>query len=544
MVNTRTYIVTLKSKEELREFYDEMENYCPIDFIPHREVSCVNRRPISRNTYYELTDVEAEGLKEDIRIKAIELTPKERGLKIRPFYTQHSDYWSKAVTNNSSHNNWGLLRCVEGVQRSNWGSDNIANQTGDIRLTNEGRNVDVVIVDGHINPSHPEYAVNSDGSGGTRVDQFNWLSLNPIVTGQPTGTYVYTPYTGGADERENNHGAHVAGTVAGNTQGWARSANIFNLSPYSSNPNVISADVLIDYIRVFHTTKSINSQTGYKNPTITNHSWGFASQLDISLITSVNFRGSTYTGPFTETQLNSYGIHTELIEGTVYAIRPARVAAIDADIEDAIDEGVLFVGAAGNDYTKIDIESGTDYANYFIWDGYTVPYHKGSSPGSAPGMLCVGAISSLANETKAVFSNCGPRVDVYAPGYSIQSSFNNTASFGGVSDPRNSSYFIGKISGTSMASPQTCGLLACVLETYPNMTQSQLLDYLRNISKVGQITDTAGDVTDYTSLQGSDNLYLAHKQERVTTGSVYPKQDYFIRPVINQVYPRTQLRRY
>jgi len=491
-----------------------------------------------------MTDTEAGELKNDIRVKAIELTPKERGLKIRPFYTQHSDYWNKSSTNNSNHNNWGLLRCVEGVQRANWGIDGTANQTGDILITNEGRNVDVVIVDGHINPLHPEYAINSDGSGGSRVNQFNWLSLNPVVTGQPVGTYVYTPYTGGADERENNHGAHVAGTVAGNTQGWARSANIFNLSPYSSNPNVISTDVLIDYIRVFHSSKSINSITGHKNPTITNHSWGFASQLDIDTITSVYFRGVTYTGPFTESQLNNYGVHTELIEGTVYAIRPARVVAIDADIEDAITEGVLFIGAAGNDYTKIDIESGDDYDNYFMWGIYTVPYHKGSSPGSAPGMICVGAISSLENETKATFSNCGPRVDVYAPGYSIQSSFNNTVSFGGVPDPRNSSYYIGKISGTSMASPQTCGLLACVLETYPDMTQAQLLEYLRFISKGDQITDTGGGLTDYTSLQGSENIYIAHRQEHEVSGSVYPKRDYFIRPSVNFVYPRVSLRRY
>ena len=37
------------------------------------------------------------------------------------------------------------------------------------------KDVDAVIVDGHVNPDHPEFAVNVDGTGGSRVNQFNWF---------------------------------------------------------------------------------------------------------------------------------------------------------------------------------------------------------------------------------------------------------------------------------------------------------------------------------------------------------------------------------
>ena len=51
--------------------------------------------------------------------------------------------------------------------------------------------MDVVIVDAHINPDHPEFAVNSDGTGGSRVNQFNWFQYNSVL-GYSNGTYTYS----------------------------------------------------------------------------------------------------------------------------------------------------------------------------------------------------------------------------------------------------------------------------------------------------------------------------------------------------------------
>jgi hypothetical protein len=514
-------------------------------YIPDRCVECANRRMTSRNIHYYLTDEEASTVRNDSRVLAVERIPEDIGIMpIRMF--EQTSTWDKSASNNSAHKNWAILRCIEGEQRENWGSDASPQNrsvSGTVTARAEGRNVDVVIVDGFINPDHPEYAVNADGTGGSRVIQYNWFQHS---LGQTSNTYVYTPYIDVTDTNrtaDNNHGAHVAGTVAGNTQGWARLANIYNINPYGSDVNDTSSTLMVDYIREFHNSKPINPATGRRNPTICNHSWGYGSALSIDNITSITFRGTTVNGPFTEAQIRSYGIWTASVDGAISAIRPARVTAVDADMVDAANDGIIMVGAAGNDRTKIDIVGGQDYNNSFVWSGFSILYHRGSTPGAADNCICVGAVSALVNESKAEFSNTGPRVDIQAPGQNIMSSFNSTGSFGGTTDPRNSSFFIGKISGTSMATPQICGVLATALEVYPNMTPAQARDYIRHYSKVGQMTDTGGDVTDYTSLQGADNRYLFYYKERPDIGALTPKNDFFTRPTTGRVYSRVKVRR-
>jgi subtilisin family serine protease len=540
MSELREYIVTLKNYSDLDSFYEDMETPGGDLHIPERNVECCCRRPHSRNTHYDLTEQEAEQLRNDPRVLAVELTPEEQGLIIRSLFTQTETTWDKTSNINGTHKNWALLRCVEGTQRSNWGSNGTASQSGTIQVNAEGKNVDIVIVDGMINPSHPEYAVNSDGTGGSRLIQYNWFQHD---VGNGTGTYVYTPYTGTGAEDDNNHGAHVAGNAAGNTQGWARKANIYNINPYGTDVNGVSGTLLIDYIRAFHAAKPINPETGRRNPTICNHSWGYGyNPVAITSITSVIYQGATINGPFTAGQLNSYGIFTANVSGTVSAIAPARVSAVDADMEDAIADGIIMVGAAGNEFTKVDVPDGVDYNNRFVAT-FSYFYHQGSTPSAATGCICVGAISSLVNETKGTYSNCGPRVDIYAPGTNIQSSLNiNNTTWPGTDDPRNSSFKVGKAVGTSMASPQVTGVLACALEIYPNLTPAKALEYVVAYSKKNQITDTGGSYTDYASLQGSENRYLFYYKERKDTGNTFPKINYQPRTTGGLAFPRVRIR--
>jgi hypothetical protein len=524
-----------------------MENNTRKSYIPDRNVEVANRRELSRNTHYYLTDEEARLLRNDSRVLAVELPPGELGMRPRPLWVQTETTWDKSSTNNSTYKNWGIYRSITGSQVSNWGSNGTPSTSGTVSTTTEGANVDVVIVDGHINPLHPEYAVNSDGSGGTRVIQYNWFQHNASVwPSNPSSTYIYTPYVDSFDAdltADNNHGAHVAGTVAGNTQGWARQSNIYNINPYATNPNTLDTLYLIDYIRAFHAAKSINPQIGRKNPTITNHSWGYGYQLLISSISSIVYRGSTVvTGVPTVGQLATYGIDND----GVYVYAPARYEALEADIEDAINDGIIFVGAASNDYTKIDVPGGVDYNNYFVYSStFDVYYHRGSTPGAAPDVVCVGAVGSLINDSKAPYSNSGPRIDLYAPGSNIMSSFNSATSFGGVDDPRNSAYKIGKISGTSMASPQVAGMLACAMELYPDLSQDDALNYISYYSKKNQLYDSGpSSYSDVYSLQGSVNNYLYYFRERASSGNVWPKVNFLARPTTGNVYPRVRGRIY
>ena len=104
---------------------------------------------------------------------------------------QTSSDWDKSSSVANTNRNWGLYRCVRGTQVTNWGSDDTSDASATVTTTSSGKNVDVLIVDGHLDTGHPEFAVNSDGSGGTRVEQFNWFSLTNEVTGGSNGSYPY-----------------------------------------------------------------------------------------------------------------------------------------------------------------------------------------------------------------------------------------------------------------------------------------------------------------------------------------------------------------
>lgn len=108
--------------------------------------------------------------------------------------------------------------------------------------------------------------------------------------------------------------------------------------------------------------------------------------------------------------------------------------ALDDTVNKAVKAGLHFAVAAGND--------NRDACDY--------------SPASAELAVTVGA--STVTDERAYFSNHGKCVDVFAPGLNILSTWN--------SGP----YAVNTISGTSMASPHTAGLLAYLLSIYPSTT--------------------------------------------------------------------------
>jgi len=886
-IQTRKYIVTVYDYDDLDAIYEELETSgkAPPDTEIHRDVQCLERRPMSRNTVYRLADWEATQLKNDPRVKTVSVHPDELGIKAGTnATTQTSSEWDKSSSTSSSMKNWALLRCTEGAQRTGWGGtgyqgngSGTAAQTGTIELTQTGRNVDVVICDtGLPTQAHPEFAVNADGTGGSRVVNYNWYQHNPEVTGGATGTYNL----GLLDP----HGMHVAGTVAGNTQGWARDSTIYSL--YYDTGNAGNFSLVFDYIRAFHRNKAVNPATGRKNPTIVNNSWGdsvFPSEWSFSDITAVTYRGTRYTpggattylgtsgvctsstrlanlvglenagnritttgptsptggtinsippawtlesnqsayllgisppassysltltttgnntviqithdiasggqtgqtsltigvqivrqsdnsvvasysqGPFvsieggdvsatieenvtlpttgsytvnytttldvsqvsnpltaftmlctitqtpsgseaatvssitnsllgaasltvsttpttgnnddgywtlalpfsitylgasystlypstnfyltfgggstvwsgvsitspalpkimwcakdnsvqriyygtegvapnrtfrvrqegTSTTSGSLGSPTMVCEWTFYENNPSqidlqtgvnsakttgggfttqqlndwgfisgqriplRVSACDDDIEDLYDEGIIMVGAAGNGRWKHDVPGGLDWNNSFeMATRYPAsvlqPYwtHRGTSPTANDNLtygthdlpaICVGSVDTIQIDQKVLYSDCGAGVDLFAPGTYIVSALPS-----GTADPRNSSYYIGKYSGTSMASPQVCGVLACALEVYPDMNQERAKAYITSIAKSGQLVATSGGPTDGQDLQGAANLYLYYKKERETSGNVFPKINYKPRPATGSVYPRPRIKR-
>lgn len=546
----REWIVTLYKHEDLEGFYEDMETPGGNLFIPNRAVEVANRRLISRNTHYMLTDDEAEMLRNDDRVWGVDLAELV-DISTRPAgYKITNGTFSKDWFTDVNDINWGLLRQSEDSNRSNWGDNGTSNIVSDLTITASGKHVDVVIFDGHIDPAHPEFAVNPDGTGGSRVVQYNWFQNN---IGSGTGTYIYTPYVdGGNAERtdDNNHGCHVAGTVAGNTQGWARDANIYNISIYSTNQNFgtlgLSSSTYWDYVRAWHNNKPINPVTGRKNPTITNHSYGSSIEFgtgDFGAVTRVNYRGVDFNPGrnLTAAELQARGFYTNNTQPVV----PNYFTSREADIQDAINDGMIVVASAGNDSWKIVNSSDQDYNNVFYAEYFGFNYSwylnrgTGSGAGYAP-VIVVGATGNNVAEDKATFSNCGNQVDIFGAGEAIQSSLHT----GGSADPRNSSYRRGKYQGTSMSSPQVCGILACLAESWPNMSQTQAQQWIIDNSNLNQMADTGtDDAMDRGSLQGAPNRFARWINQRSETGSSFPQKNFRPRQTSGRVYPRPRIRR-
>lgn len=542
----KEYVVTLRNKSDLDDFYDDMETPGGNLYIPDRQVEVAQRRKISRNTHYYLTPNEAEQLKNDPRVLSVSLTPKSLGLQVKHLWEQTADF-EKSNIFTSADKNWGLYRITQETNLANWATDGLFTKTTQtVKTTSSGKHVDVVIVDSHINPNHPEFAVNSDGSGGTRVNLFDWFTLSEFLGIDTSEPYDYSNIS-------SNHGTHVAGTACGNTQGWARNSNIYNIEfNYAGIFDPGNWELyLFDYLRFFHLNKPINPITGRRNPTITNHSWGY-SYIPISL--SI-VEGHTFRGVYTDISSMSTGDKKNSLEAngvpvpynTLLVDMPATYAALDADIQDAIDDGIIIISAAGNSFWNTVKSDNIDYDNSIRILGDDYYHSRGSYPSSAPGVISVGNITTFYPEYKNESSNYGDRVDIWAPGTNIISSVYDAGaaeefSVPVVNDPRDSNYKLASISGTSMASPQAAGIIACYAEQNPNMKQTEVLEYLITHSHKDQIQTFGTDYGDYYWLGSSNNRYLYYRLERQLIGHTFPKKTFKNRPSNGISYPRTRIR--
>ena len=756
----REFIVTLRNKDDLEQFYSEMETEGTTNNVPERIVECVNRRPISRNTHYRLSAEEVDQLRNDPRVEAVTLKSKLMGAKA-VLHSSQTATWSRSESIAIGNRNWGIYRSTITDNVVGWGSEGSQGDEAATAVTSgTGKNVDVVVVDQIVDPSHGEF--------GGRAQQYDWFANHNLSVwpSNPDSTYNYydtTPGDGYAGT--NNHATHVAGIIGGDTQGWARDADIYNFRHDQGNldPGLYTpSDYIFDYIRAFHNAKSVNPATGRRNPTIVNNSWGLGISPTVrnsftggtdSIISKINYRGSLitpdslgntpldtgYSGvcyasnrastlaslinggnritttsatsagvasiplsmqgisgltnagvptnsdsngvdiyddaywslplPFNITYFsntgssnygpsqtgnsqninvssNSFvtfggnpaadcyrvnpgasspatrkiiisggdrscqrlwygtkgttgsrtfvvrfeghdganggvlGTPTMLWEMTFYEATPNQIdvhvaqnaafrgefspaqleqygimqggdaapfrdASMDADVNDCINDGIVFVGSAGNGGFKVDVPSGQDYNNYYLDNGEAIYYHRGSSPNAANSdIIIVGALDSSSNENKTQASNTGPRVDLYAAGKNVISSvYDGTGGTGG-----NSAGIIveggnnyQKYNGTSMASAQVAGVLAMALETYPRMNQSDAKNYIIGYAQSDKMADSGGGFGDGSSLQGGNNRILFHNLERATSGNTFPKLNCKPRPASGMVFPRLKI---
>ncbi|KAK1768674.1 peptidase S8/S53 domain-containing protein [Phialemonium atrogriseum] len=152
-----------------------------------------------------------------------------------------------------------------------------------------------------------------------------------------------------------------------------------------------------------------------------------------------------------------------------------KTKALDDVVNAAVAAGIHFAVAAGND--------NADACNY--------------SPAAAEKAITVGA--SGIDDSRAYFSNYGKCTDIFAPGLSILSTWIGNK------------YATNTISGTSMASPHICGLLAYYLSLQPAgeseysvapITPEKMKANMLSIATVGALTDMPDETPNLLAWNG------------------------------------------
>lgn len=255
-----------------------------------------------------------------------------------------------------------------------------------------------------------------------RIDQRN-LPLDTTYTFNATGTGVrayivdtgirathtqfggrvvsgFTAINDGLGTNDGHgHGTHVAGTVGGSTWGVAKNVTLVAVRVLDSSGNGTNSGVIagVDFV----TSNHLAGQ-----PAVANMSLGGGAS-----------------------------------------------SALDTAVNNAVNDGVTFVVAAGNETQNA----------------------CNVSPARAPAAITVG--STTTSDARSSFSNFGTCVDIFAPGSSITSAW------------RTSDTATNTISGTSMASPHVAGVAALFLETNPSASPATVTAAIINNSTPNKVTN-------------------------------------------------------
>jgi subtilisin family serine protease len=197
----------------------------------------------------------------------------------------------------------------------------------------------------------------------------------------------------------NGHGTHVSGTVGGSTHGVAKNVTLVAVRVLDSSGNGTNSGVIagVDFV-------TSNHQAG--QPAVANMSLGGGAS-----------------------------------------------SALDTAVANAVNDGVTFVVAAGNETQNA----------------------CNVSPSREPSAITVG--STTTSDARSSFSNFGTCVDIFAPGSSITSTWST-------SDTATNT-----ISGTSMASPHVAGVAALFLETNPTASPATVTAAIINSSTPNKVTN-------------------------------------------------------
>ena len=534
--SAQPYTVCVKDAADWAEIHNYIINENTIDDIPNRKIDCTSEMQCSpKRGVYEISPAEADVLKNHPKIEWVlrsslyneyELEQRKYDQEFDPHITTNRfkyDVTNRRFSTTGGGNpgntldftQWGLYRHSHRTNKF----INATTITEDLQYSLSGKNVDVVIMDTGVRWNHPEFlkpgytsVANSLSCEvesrvrdilihGQQEYGINWPAYG--LTAPGSGSFANYNVAGAllmhnsgnqSNSLANHHGSHCAGTSAGNQFGHAFEANIWSIACVDrSDLGWSSPSDGFDYIKVWHKNKPINPLTGRRNPTVVNGSWGNRQFWNYNNNYTATFRGTSYD----QSQINSTtapAVHYMSYGFSTYNEFTAKNIAGQQEADELFDDpdckDIVFCFAAGNSNDKQEIPSGRDYNNemtsatfYYGAGQYDHYYNRSGTPaisgeGRDDASIVVGSIdasrqTTAGQERCSSFSNRGPRIDVWAGGSIILSPYAT-----GYADPRNNGFYNYAISGTSMATPQVCGVMALYLESQPQATRADARKWL------------------------------------------------------------------
>lgn len=187
---------------------------------------------------------------------------------------------------------------------------------------------------------------------------------------------------------------------------------------------------------------------------------GVAPDARLYAVRVLDNRGSGFTSDVIA-GVDWVAANANTIEVANMSLGGSQSSALNTAVENAVNAGVVFVVAAGNESTDA----------------------CSKSPASAPNAITVSALDDRDgvsnNDPFASFSNYGSCVDVIAPGVLILSTWKD----GGYNT----------ISGTSMASPHVAGAAALYLASYPTDMPAQVVSAIQSTGNLDWNVSTDPD---------------------------------------------------
>ena len=545
------FSVCVKNESDWLEIHNYIINVNEIDNIPNRKIDCKSEMNFSpKRSVYLMSVNEANILKSHSKVEWVEQSTLFNPVvleqrKYDEEFDRHSEGFrfrkdcrnlrynisSHPGSTNLDYTQWGLFR--HQAKSNNFGSNTIVSADSPYSLT--GKNVDVVIMDTGVRWDHPEFwqpgVTSFTDKNDTRVRDIlihgaseygiNWASNGLTAPGSGgMSNYTEANVLGSSIPSNRYHGSHVAGTSAGNQFGHAFEANIWSIACVDrSDVGWAEPSDAFDYIKIWHKNKPVNPLTGRKNPTVVNCSWGHRQFVRYNLTYTASFRGTSYS----KTQVDASSSAVPAVyyletNGSYYEFTTKRTSGqTEADelVNDSDCQNVILVCAAGNSNGKQEVKDGTDYDNeftagtFYYSSGYDAYFNRSGTPaitreGEDDAVIKVGSIDvsrqSGSQERTSYFSDRGPTIDVWAAGSYILSPYNS-----GFTDPRNTSFYNNDISGTSMATPQVCGVIALHLESDPTADRKKVRKWLFDTASI-EMSDS--DFYDpYQSNSATDTNY-------------------------------------